>query len=83
MVKDISPETRRVFGEVLRAYRIKRNLTQDALARAAGVDDSLVSFYERSKKLPTLATVLLLARALGVKPGKLVDKCAEAIFGVD
>ncbi len=50
----------------VRAWREYRNLTQDALALAAGVSKPFVSQIEGGKRVGSTATLKKLARALNV-----------------
>lgn len=58
-------------GPALRRLRERRQLRQVQLARAAGVTKAMVSAYERSRRLPSLRTLLLLLAALGADFGVL------------
>lgn len=56
----------------LRRIRRAKDITQAALASAAGVDMTTVSDIERGKnRRPSYETVVRLARALGVEPSDL------------
>jgi transcriptional regulator with XRE-family HTH domain len=55
----------------LRAVRIARLLTQQELARAAGVGFTTVNRLERGARPAELRTVRKLAAALGVAPAAL------------
>jgi transcriptional regulator with XRE-family HTH domain len=54
------------FGALLKNHRRALRLTQEKLAERAGYSPSYVSQLERGERLPTAATVELLARALGL-----------------
>lgn len=54
------------FGALLKRYRRAAGLSQEALAERAGYSLGYVSKLERSARLPTPATVELLADALGL-----------------
>jgi class 3 adenylate cyclase/tetratricopeptide (TPR) repeat protein len=54
------------FGALLKRHRRAIRLTQEALAERAGYSPSYVSQLERGERLPTAATVELLAQALGL-----------------
>src|SRR6516225_3020625 len=55
------------FGTLLRQYRIAAGLSQEALAERAGVTAQAISSLERGvRRTPYLATVGLLASALGL-----------------
>ncbi len=62
------PSLTKVVAENLRATRHQRKLSQQSLARKAGVSLSYISMLERGERTPPLDTVELLAGALGVKP---------------
>jgi len=61
------------FGAKVRDVRTKRKLTQESLAEAAGIAAIQVGFIERGENVPKLTMILKLARALGVRPGSLID----------
>lgn len=54
------------FGEKLRAVREQKNLTLKAVAREAGVSESLVSQIERNLVSPAIDTLLALADVLDI-----------------
>lgn len=56
----------------LKEARTRRNLTQEELEEASGVDQSVISKIERGTvRNPGIDTVLKLAKALRVNPGDL------------
>lgn len=66
-------DARETFARNLRAERKRLKLSQEALGFKCGLDTSEVSRLERSVRDPRLATIIKLARALGVPPSKLLD----------
>jgi transcriptional regulator with XRE-family HTH domain len=64
---------RETFARNLRAERRRLELTQEDLGYACNLDTSEVSRLERSQRDPRLATIIKLARALGIPPAKLLD----------
>lgn len=56
-----------LFGQRMREIRIKRGLTQQAIAERADVPQTHVSNIERGFKLPNLLTVVRIAIALECK----------------
>ncbi len=66
------------FGQRLGRLRKTRGLTQAQLAKATGVTQANISYYENGARDPTASALTLLAKALGVsadvllgvKPGK-------------
>jgi transcriptional regulator with XRE-family HTH domain len=61
------------FGEAVRERRKARGWTQERLAEEAGVSALQVGFSERGDNVPKLTLILRIARALGVRPGELID----------
>ena len=56
-----------------RVYRVKAGMTQDELARRAGLTRKTISRLDAGKGTTTLATVRRVAAALGVSLGPLLD----------
>jgi transcriptional regulator with XRE-family HTH domain len=52
------------FGMNLKVLRVKRKLSQEALAAEAGIDRSYVGDLERGERNPSLLLLLRLCRAL-------------------
>ncbi|HEV7442866.1 MAG TPA: helix-turn-helix transcriptional regulator [Steroidobacteraceae bacterium] len=69
------------FAVVLAGIRIARGLTQEALAHEAGVDRTFVGLLETGKRQPTLSVIFALARALGVRPEKLIAETRSRMAG--
>lgn len=65
MVK-LKSEVKYKFGGKLRAVRERKNVTLKAVAKRAGVSESLVSQIERNKVSPSIDTLLTLADALDI-----------------
>jgi transcriptional regulator with XRE-family HTH domain len=61
------------FGAAVRERRKAKEWTQEQLAERAGVAAIHVGFVERGENVPKLTMILRLARALGVRPGELID----------
>lgn len=62
-----------LLGARLRELRLKRRLSQQALAELVGIPQTHVSAMELGIKFPNLLTVLRLAVALDCKVMDLVD----------
>jgi transcriptional regulator with XRE-family HTH domain len=60
------PALRRAFTRALRKLRWDRNLSQEKLAHAAGLDRAYMSDLERGQHSPTLETVYKIVTALGI-----------------
>ncbi len=61
------------FAANLRRARSETPHSQEALARVARMHRTEVSQIERAQTEPRLLTILILADALGVPPGSLLD----------
>lgn len=59
-------------GETIKALREKRHLTLTALAAAAGLNKGHLHHIENDKTQPSLETLRAIARALRVKPSRLL-----------
>jgi transcriptional regulator with XRE-family HTH domain len=65
-------EARRQFAQNLREQRIRLGLSQEALGDACGLHRTEISLLERSGRDPRLSTIVKLARALQIRPAKLL-----------
>jgi len=61
------------FGTNLRQARERLGLTQEQVAQRSGVHSTEVSRIEGGKRDPKVSTVERLAKAVEVKPGRLLD----------
>jgi len=59
--------------EIMKAREVLQQ-SQEALAFEAGIHRTYVSLIERGKKSPTLAVIVRLATALGIKPSELLRR---------
>ena len=60
------------FGAAVRTARVERGWSQEDLGFEADLDRTYVSGIERGVRNPTLAIIWRLAKALGVKPSRLL-----------
>lgn len=63
-----------IFGERLLSWRRHFGLTQAALAARADMPQPHMAALEAGRLEPKLSTLVRLARALGVTPGRLLDE---------
>jgi transcriptional regulator with XRE-family HTH domain len=69
------------FGEVLRDYRTKTGISQEALALKADLDRTYISLLERGLRQPTLKTLFRLAGVLEIAPSTIVARISSKIGG--
>lgn len=65
-------------GDRLKDLRVARALTQEELAKEAGVGKNTVNRIERNETEPHMSTLRKLAGALGVDPALLVKGGTDA-----
>jgi transcriptional regulator with XRE-family HTH domain len=61
----------RAFGKHVREIRRKKHFTQEGLAGKAGLDLTYISALERGCRNPTLLSVILISKALGMSVSQL------------
>jgi len=62
-----------VAADNIKFLRQKRGLTQEALAFDADVARSYIGYIERAEKTISIVSLAKIAKALGVKPGLLLE----------
>jgi transcriptional regulator with XRE-family HTH domain len=67
------------FGIELRNARATAKLTQQVLAERADIDPVFVSLLENGHRQPSLTVLLNLERVLGLDPGELSGRVAQAL----
>lgn len=66
-----------LFGERVRALRIKRGFSQEELASVAGIHRTYIGGIERGERNLSLRSIVRLADALGVHPRDLFVECDQ------
>jgi len=61
------------IGARLRAARLARGLTLEAVAAAAGISQGFVSKLERDQVSPSVASLVAICEAVGLKVGELFE----------
>ena len=65
-------ETRRTLGEVLKAHRMRCQMTQEFVAEALGVSRQAVSRWETGAADPSTSNLIALAKLFGVPAEELL-----------
>lgn len=60
------------LGRRIKALRLRRDLTQEALGEQAGLNYKYLGAIERGERNPSVKQLLKLAQALGVEPHELL-----------
>ena len=73
--------TARKIVEFLQAERVRRGLSHESLAVAAGVSSSCVRHLERGRSTPTLITLLKICEAMDINLADLLRKAQRSRKG--
>jgi transcriptional regulator with XRE-family HTH domain len=65
-------EAQVLLGRRIKALRLRRELTQEALGEQAGLNYKYLGAIERGERNPSVKQLLKLAQALGVEPHELL-----------
>lgn len=68
-----------MFGEVIRAERVRQSIAQDQFALFANVDRSYYGKLERGERQPSLALILRIASGLGISASDIMARVEERI----
>lgn len=72
----MASDPKKIFGNQIRALRQKANLSQEELAEACGLHRTYIGAIERGERNLSLLNIIILARALNVKPSFLLKNIA-------
>ena len=61
------------IGQKIKEFRQSQNLKQSDLAKMINVSQDKISFYENDVKVPTIKTLVKIAKALNVSIDVLLD----------
>ena len=70
------------FGQILREYRKKANLSQEKLAQESDLDRTYISLLERGLRQPSITTVFQLSAALKISSTAIIS-VLEAMVNED
>ena len=68
------------FGQLLRKYRLRQKMSQEALAAKSGYERAFISLIELGKTNPSLRSIFDICSSLGMKPSvflREVEKLAS------
>ena len=77
------PTPEQAFGLAVRRIRLKRGLSQQALADKSGYHRTYISLLEGGQKSPSLRTIFDLAATLQVKPSEIVTAIERLVGRTD
>lgn len=60
------------FGDNIKKLRLQKDMSQESLADASGIERSYMGTIERGERNPTLLKVYSIAKALKVSAAKLL-----------
>lgn len=66
-----------VLGDELRRERLARDLSQEQVAARARISRNYVSLLELNQKSPTVAVLLRICKAIGVKASKVIARVED------
>ena len=65
------------FGQILKAVRSSRGLSQEQLAFKSELDRTFISMLERGQRQPSLTSILCISASLGIPADELIRKTVE------
>jgi transcriptional regulator with XRE-family HTH domain len=78
-VKNLTDET--LFARCIAAHlvfhRLNKGLSKLAVAEKAGLDQRTITFIEKGVNIPSVVTLFLICRAIGVDVAKIVAASAR------
>lgn len=69
----------KAFGKVLQRLRKAKGLSQEELSFRSQLDRTFISRLESGLRQPTIATIIKLAKALGVSAASIVAEVEDVI----
>lgn len=66
-----------IVGENIKAERMRQHISQNALAKKAGIAQATLNAIEAETKNPSIDTVILLAKALGQRVSMLLGEVQD------
>lgn len=75
----MKPAIEKVFGEVLREFRLTKQFTQSELAEKSSLDRTFISLLERGARQPTISTLFKLATALDISTVSIIQEVERRV----
>ncbi len=67
------------YGKIFREFRIEKGLSQRDLAKATGISQQAISFWEQDKRTPNMDDCIKLADFYGVTLDELVGRTVKNV----
>ena len=64
----------KAFSLTLLRIRKEKGLTHERLAELAGLHPTTISLLERNKRQPSITTIFVLSKGLGIEPDELISE---------
>ena len=64
------------YGNEIKSFRLSMNLSQSQLAKATGISQQAISFWEQNKRTPNMDDCIILADFFGITLDELVGRDA-------
>ena len=71
--KSIKQKLSKKIGNAIKFYRVKNNITQEALAYEVGIDRTYIGALEQGAKCASVYCLYLISQELGIKLTDLFD----------
>jgi transcriptional regulator with XRE-family HTH domain len=78
LAKASQAECRRII-QLLKAERERRGLSKYAISQQSGLSQQAIGYMEKGSRIPSLETVLRVARAMNVDLAKVIEQAHEEI----
>ena len=65
------------YGQKFKELRIEKNLSQRDLAKATGISQQAISFWEQNKRTPNMDDCIVLANYYDITLDDLVGRAKE------
>lgn len=70
------------FGQLLRKYRLRQKMSQEAVAARSGYERAFISLIELGKTNPSLRSIFDICGSLGMKPSAFLRE-VEKLAGFE